>query len=65
MKGHFIKKKRKKPKKIDILVVSEFRIDEQMFSFTKIYKNLWMKKPLWGKILDHRINILSKSAVHW
>ena len=24
-----------------------------------------MKKPLWGKIRNHRINILSKSAVHW
>ena len=34
------KRKEKSQKKIDILVVSEFRIDEQMFSFTKMYKDL-------------------------
>ena len=41
MKDYLVKKEKKKRKKakkneIDNLVVSEFRIDEQMFSFTKI-----------------------------
>ena len=57
MKDYLVKKEKKKKKrkeknakkKIDILVVSEFRIGEQMFSFTKIYKNLMDEKTPVGK----------------
>ena len=47
MKDYLVKKEKKN--QIDNLVVSEFRIDEQMFSFTKIYKNLMDEKTPVGK----------------